>query len=532
MSLHDIVFERWTTLLTRLTSDATSYDTFLQSLYEDTVSLQSAHELSIPLKQAAAHIDDVVPAMATLEKKLETIRHVLQSLRSQCLSACLIARLPTEILSHIFLLGHHEENADVDDDEIDYIGTVCRTPPLSQTVSHVCHRWREVAIGTKSLWTSIDLSEKSRLFFKRSGNQLLDMKVDLENGGNNVLEVARQYDVRRWASLDVRASDMKFPEQHFGGLFDFHENLPLRRLSITTICGSGATPWVPNAPEPVYDEGLLANLTHLRLYRVFIPWRSTAFVNLTSLKLNGLNSALWPHPGRFSMILRLCPMLDTLEMEEVGIALYDEDEGEWDPAAGKVFGDAGEPNDGDGAYDAVIPLHHLRVLKLAMEDEDSLRYILKRIYAPSLDILSISDDARGHTYGPQRGLTALLTRGDDKSRCHPTRVSFDFLRTSPSEIDAILDLLAPELRKLHLATDEIWDTLAEVLGPARAPHLTVLRLSSFGEGEDDSLVHLVRERASAGRALQQLVIQNNEDSEVLVVEELEKYVREVYVLEE
>jgi hypothetical protein len=131
-------------------------------------------------------------------------------------------------------------------------------------------------------------------------------------------------------------------------------------------------------------------------------------------------------------------MLDTLEMTDATIALEDD----WEEA-GTMFGDAGEPNNSDEARSTVILLHHLRILKLSMQDGDPypLAYILKRIHAPSLDLLSVCHSFESPAVN---GLASFLTRGDSTSRCRPTRVSLQCLATFLFGFVAMFDLLTPE----------------------------------------------------------------------------------------
>ena len=106
-----------------------------------------------------------------------------------------INALPNELLSYIFTLGSGAEEqgdgsddgedgeGDDDDDEEDSMDENRKQLPFKVLVSHVCSRWRTVAIETSTLWTFLDFAEgppfdKSRTWLERSKGCLLDIELD------------------------------------------------------------------------------------------------------------------------------------------------------------------------------------------------------------------------------------------------------------------------------------------------------------------------------------------------------------------
>ena len=107
-----------------------------------------------------------------------------------------VHNLPNELLSYIFTLGSEVErrgDGDDDDDDSDEEeeeeegedATSEHGPhfPFQVLVSHVCQRWRVVAIETPTLWTDLDFSEgppfeKSRTWLERSKECPLDIELD------------------------------------------------------------------------------------------------------------------------------------------------------------------------------------------------------------------------------------------------------------------------------------------------------------------------------------------------------------------
>lgn len=176
---------------------------------------------------------------------------------------------------------------------------------LSQTVSQVCCRWRDVAIETARLWSSIDVPDGNcRLFFEQLGSQLLDIRIFLRNDAGGILNTLCQYDVQHWVSLHVCFTKPCFVREYFRGLFDDHRNLPLERLALHDPNGCSDMLMARVVSELLFDQALLARLTDLGLTLMYIPWRSPAFANLTSLTLNTISHRCWPTLGRFMMILR------------------------------------------------------------------------------------------------------------------------------------------------------------------------------------------------------------------------------------
>ena len=97
--------------------------------------------------------------------------------------------LPNELLSYIFTLGSGAEeqgddgDSEEEEDEEDSKDEHGQRLPFKVLVSHVCRRWRTVAIETSTLWTYLDFAEgppfeKSRTWLQRSKGCLLDIELD------------------------------------------------------------------------------------------------------------------------------------------------------------------------------------------------------------------------------------------------------------------------------------------------------------------------------------------------------------------
>ena len=98
--------------------------------------------------------------------------------------------LPNELLSLIFVLGSEAEEQggnDADDEEKYEEGASededRRRLPFKVLVSHVCRRWRTVAVEASMLWTFLDFAEgppfdKSQTWLERSKGCPLDIELD------------------------------------------------------------------------------------------------------------------------------------------------------------------------------------------------------------------------------------------------------------------------------------------------------------------------------------------------------------------
>jgi len=127
-----------------------------------------------------------------------------------------INALPNELLSNIFTLGSGaEEHGDNDDDEEEEeVEEHRQRLPFKVLVSHVCRRWRTVAIDTSTLWTYLDFAEgppfdKSRTWLERSKGCLLDIELDctIDEDDTNSNESDDREDTDAYSSDDLVAPE-------------------------------------------------------------------------------------------------------------------------------------------------------------------------------------------------------------------------------------------------------------------------------------------------------------------------------------
>ncbi|KAJ1301541.1 hypothetical protein OPQ81_008789 [Rhizoctonia solani] len=102
-----------------------------------------------------------------------------------------INKLPTELLTSIFIIGEKSAR-NIRPRTSYYIG-------FQEVITHVCHRWREVAIGCQPLWTYIHITRPSpyhlaSLYLLRAGpTRHLDIDLEMRK--------------RFWKAIDIEARD-------------------------------------------------------------------------------------------------------------------------------------------------------------------------------------------------------------------------------------------------------------------------------------------------------------------------------------
>jgi hypothetical protein len=154
------------------------------------------------------HLESNLARLRTLESKLRSARTSLLQLRNSSKSLVSVAVLPDAVLGNMFSMGVENEAS--------YGKPVHPFLQFPRGVSHVCTRWRLIALRTPSLWTYLSFDDaplfsRTRQWIMRSGTALLHPRFDL---GSNIpsdkqrnasfqLAVAHY---QRWKSLSLYGS--------------------------------------------------------------------------------------------------------------------------------------------------------------------------------------------------------------------------------------------------------------------------------------------------------------------------------------
>ncbi|KAF8629154.1 hypothetical protein AX17_005739 [Amanita inopinata Kibby_2008] len=89
--------------------------------------------------------------------------------------------MPPEVLSNIFRLGKSLCEDELEDEGVEY-GQLC--PSFELLVTHICPRFRRIAINARALWSAIRIGPGESLtkiatYLERSGQCMLDVHVNL-----------------------------------------------------------------------------------------------------------------------------------------------------------------------------------------------------------------------------------------------------------------------------------------------------------------------------------------------------------------
>ncbi|KAK7052181.1 F-box domain-containing protein [Favolaschia claudopus] len=176
--------------------------------------LQSLELDRVLVAETDAQIREIESQMSKLEEQLTALKDSIYVLRAtkelakQRLDSYKypVLTLPNEIVSEIFL---------------HFLPTYPKTSPLlgrlsPTTLTHICHRWREIALTTPALWRAIDLESEgetaaflAQLWLERSGCLPLSIRAadfDFEDSFLSVYRVFIPHRAR-WEHLDLELED-------------------------------------------------------------------------------------------------------------------------------------------------------------------------------------------------------------------------------------------------------------------------------------------------------------------------------------
>ncbi|KAK7051583.1 hypothetical protein VNI00_004562 [Paramarasmius palmivorus] len=232
-----------------------------------------------------------------IDRDISLLETQLQRLRAQRNLKIPMARLPVDVMIHIFRF--------------------CVPHGRSKTrwlaFTHVCRSWRIIALNQASLWTSIDFSNinLARVMLERSKNAALDISIPRILYGQaerwqDVLDDI-QHQVHRVRHLHVNMCRVDLMRAFVHG---FQRAAPsLRSLEIWDYANLDLQSGFLGGEAPL--------LTDLRLYFTYISWDSPLLRNLTHLELGGDSCSNLPTGNQFLDALRRMPMLSVLKLTQI-----------------------------------------------------------------------------------------------------------------------------------------------------------------------------------------------------------------------
>lgn len=381
-----------------------------------------------------------------------------------CGEHCPIEKLPPEILQYIIELGTHgEENAedweieeddgdeeyeDIDDSEDENMDMLIpggiegktksavdavteKTPklPFPVRMSHVCRRWRELAIQTPTLWTTLDFSErrpwhKTREWIIRSKESPLDIFIDVSLPNDipfpndidsdiyfsDVVMREAQADLGYMLNLVI---DQAYRWRTFKLTVDAYEHMVLALKRLEQWPANPGAPvlrtLVLNCHEDHDDSeaetgngdneqtrlfmpfgGHAPKLEKVELWGVHLGWKMfiplgerlssaldaspSAITKLTELELAYHTNDVRPSYADFVNIVRCSPTLTSLKLLDSG-------------PAPRLHESPAQP----------LFLPNLRHLTLGFFEEDYAISLLRLLYTPALKILVLDFDEGDYT---------------------------------------------------------------------------------------------------------------------------------------
>ncbi|KAH9480589.1 hypothetical protein JR316_0007189 [Psilocybe cubensis] len=311
-----------------------------------------------------------------------------------------IHSLPIELLSSIFVFGagfdNYADSPFLLKPEKEY--EPVPSSDFQVVVSHVCHHWREVALSTQSLWTTLHFGHPSHIprakaYLARCSNSatgLLDILVNTVSYETHARDPLRTlYDsalidifelivphVKRWRAFHLKISDhnckgtaRRFlsscgpaPNLETLQLYHFEDFRTSQRLFEA----------IQKPPVTIFSNDL-PRLRNVSLIGVNLGWDSSPYLsNLRTLELALHSENVRPFYVSWDRILQSSPGLQTLCLHYSGPkATTDDPSSQW-------------PN-----ADQKIQLKVLKELSLTSLDPDYLYDLVQRLYFPNLQVLTL-----------------------------------------------------------------------------------------------------------------------------------------------
>ncbi|KAJ3489866.1 hypothetical protein NLI96_g1823 [Meripilus lineatus] len=259
-------------------------------------------------------------ARKQIQQEIDEYNERISRLKNELESLTSISQFPPEILAEIFIqfAQIYEEAEDAE------LKVMWRSKPYSWLpITHVCHRWREVALGAPRLWSRIAVNGNPTLLalvLERSQQAPIVLKVNImENQASKArrfLEILRTH-TPRLCSLDFRCH--KFPLDVQSLTLDKPAPL-LRSVVLVSV----------NTQDIIQNSAkLLLNfdtpvLEYLEIMNKAFVWEPTVFrPTLRALRLGSIldghraTGARYPSSQQFIQSLRKMPLLEELHLENV-----------------------------------------------------------------------------------------------------------------------------------------------------------------------------------------------------------------------
>ncbi|KAK1235266.1 hypothetical protein PQX77_001515 [Marasmius sp. AFHP31] len=273
----------------------------------DTVS-RLLHNTEQELRGCDAEINRLRIAMQSLENRKEGLKNTVERYRS-LLSP--IRRLPAEILAHIFSFACTRNEIGSD-------------PPPAFRLSMVCGHWRDVALSTAGLWSSLfilfvkwqnrfpALRRVVLMFMERSGVHPLhlSLSVYIKSNAKANMEMQSVVDVltrscSRWEEVMLAS----FTEAScLDALLRYNGSFPaLQKVQVVTLCDPSRLLNLFRCSTSLHTLSVtLSRLSGDVVHSIDLPWNQIKTLQISTV-----------HPSPVLSLLTKLPRLETLDLSSI-----------------------------------------------------------------------------------------------------------------------------------------------------------------------------------------------------------------------
>lgn len=297
---------------------------------------QTAERIAVHDAEVQRHETIIRNITEVHDEEIRKHKHAIADLRRGLNSLLSIARLPDELLAEIFMIYAAVFKADLADSQraaghtatrylLQHPTVIRRTESQYAwiRVTHICHRWREVALGFPRLWTHIDCRrpDMTAEWLLRSKAAPLHVSSVLEYGraawirGCDSLLLALQ-ELPRTRHLEIRTPRFNQTYKGFEAAWAPCPSTMLESIELTTITNwyseHGGTPIIKRLlnGNPIRLENLILNDTYLH-------WSDIKHPALASLKRFTHISGSWVDSLEDMLkVLAECVSLEELDLSD------------------------------------------------------------------------------------------------------------------------------------------------------------------------------------------------------------------------
>ncbi|KDQ16116.1 hypothetical protein BOTBODRAFT_31184 [Botryobasidium botryosum FD-172 SS1] len=266
------------------------------------------------IADALTQLEEKIPALSALEND---ILPIVTSIHKQCNSIAPIHHLPDEILVDIFHAIPSKPG---------YLRIA-----NSILVSHVCERWRDLALGTGTLWSAIEFLDNqpypiAKMCVSRSMGCGMDVVLKSSKGtttshNRHTIDLISAATIAlpaadRWRELTLECTVPSEATQIITQFLAECQPDPPQLRSLCLYAYMHAVYIDADLEKALFSLSASTALTKLHFKRVRPPRTTSLFANLTQLILEDIIDFSTP-VSRLRAILAACTQLHVLQLDKV-----------------------------------------------------------------------------------------------------------------------------------------------------------------------------------------------------------------------